>query len=485
LETRLTCPLVVGQTYTVSFWSNGGTSPQYVYHTNNLGIYFSTGTITQTGYNLINGLVPQIEETAVIANTTWTLYTYTFTPTQAFNYLNIGNFRTDAATQVQTFGTNAPYGYYFLDDISVVPVNSALSLGNDTTYCGSFTRTLSTGNANTLWSTGVTASQITVTTPGTYWASLVNGCGAASDTIIISQNTAPVVSLGNDTAYCGTFSRVLATNNAATSWSTGVTGPQITVTTPGTYTATINTACGTVTDNIVLSQAPPLLVNLGNDTTLCTGQTTTLNAGNAGASYTWQDNSTNATFNVLAAGNYAVTVTNASGCTGSDAINVVYATGPPTVNLGNDTTYCGTFTRLLSTGVATTIWSTGVTAPQITVNGPGTYTATVSNGCGSASDNIVLSQNAAPLVNLGNDTTLCVGQTVNLDAGNPGATYQWQDNSTSGNFTVSAAGNYSVTVTAANGCAIQRYNCSSLRSHPSCNKPLVTTLFTAETLRAL
>ena len=37
--------------------------------------------------------------------------------------------------------------------------------GSDTSYCSNFSRVLSTGNACTLWSTGVTAAQITVTTP--------------------------------------------------------------------------------------------------------------------------------------------------------------------------------------------------------------------------------------------------------------------------------------------------------------------------------
>lgn len=455
LQTRLSCPLVVGQPYTISFWTNGATSPQYIYHTNNLGVYFSVSTVSQTGYNIIPGLVPQIEETTVVANNTWTFYTYTFTPTQPYEYLCIANFRTDANTQVQTFGTNRPYAYYFLDDISVTPNNSGVfSLGSDTTYCGSFTRTLSTGNANTLWSTGVTAAQITVTTPGTYWASIVNGCsGGASDTIVISQNVAPVVSLGNDTTYCGSFTRVLSTGNAGTSWSTGVTATQITVNTPGTYTATISNGCGSSSDNIVLTQNAVPVVNLGNDTALCTGQTMVLNAGNAGSAYQWQDNSANATFNVSTAGNYAVTVTNAAGCSASDAINVTYTSGPPIIDLGNDTTYCGSFTRVLAAGNASTVWSTGVTAAQITVTMPGTYSATVSNGCGSATDAIILSQNALPVVNLGNDTSLCTGQTAVLDAGNAGATYQWQDNSTNSTFNVSVAGNYIVTVTNASGCS--------------------------------
>ncbi len=172
LMTRLTCPLVPGETYTVSFWSTGGNPVQYVYHTNNIGVYFSTNALTQTNYNLIPAITPQLEITTLVANTTWTYYSFTFTPTQAYSYITIGNFRNDANTQKQNFGTNRPYSYYFFDDISVTANNSTIgiSLGNDTTYCGSFSRTLSTGDPSTIWSTGVTGPQITVTTPGTYWA---------------------------------------------------------------------------------------------------------------------------------------------------------------------------------------------------------------------------------------------------------------------------------------------------------------------------
>ena len=58
----------------------------------------------------------------------------------------------------------------------------------------------------------------------------------------------------------------------------------------------------------------------------------------------------------------------------------------------------------------------------------------------------------APVVNLGPDTTLCNGQTLQLNAANSGDTYTWQDNVTAQTFTVNQAGNYWVNV--ANGSCI-------------------------------
>ena len=151
--------------------------------------------------------------------------------------------------------------------ISQTTTGTPFSLGNDTAYCGNIFRVLSTGNATTQWTRNgaalPTGASITVTTPGTYKATITNSCGTVSDEIILSQNSLPApFSLGNDTAYCGNFSRVLSTGNATTQWTRNgaalPTGASVTVTTPGTYKATITNSCGTVSDEIVISQSSGL-----------------------------------------------------------------------------------------------------------------------------------------------------------------------------------------------------------------------------------
>jgi len=53
--------------------------------------------------------------------------------------------------------------------------------------------------------------------------------------------------------------------------------------------------------------------------------------------------------------------------------------------------------------------------------------------------------NATPVVNLGNDTTICAGDAITLDAGNPGATYLWSgSNEITQTITVNSAGTYMV-----------------------------------------
>ena len=57
-----------------------------------------------------------------------------------------------------------------------------------------------------------------------------------------------------------------------------------------------------------------------------------------------------------------------------------------------------------------------------------------------------------PIVNLGHDTIICDGEILTLDASAQNATYLWQDNSTSSNYTVSLEGEYFVEITV-DGCS--------------------------------
>ncbi len=210
------------------------------------------------------------------------------------------------------------------------------------------------------------------------------------DKVVATHTSTSSISIGNDTTYCGNFSQTLYTGNANTLWSTGVTASQITVTASGTYWASIFSGCGSgVNDTITISQNPNPVVNLGNDTVLCTGQTTALSAVNPGATYQWQDNSTSGNFTVSAAGNYSVTVTAANGCATNDIIAVAYVATPPVINLGFDTTVCGDeLTLIVHAGNAQYQWQDLTTDSFYRITSAGVYSVTVTNACGSATDEV-------------------------------------------------------------------------------------------------
>lgn len=136
----------------------------------------------------------------------------------------------------------------------------------------------------------------------------------------------------------------------------------------------------------------------------------------------------------------------------TDSVIVILSQPIPAFSLGNDETFCGNFSKVLSTGNQTTVWSTGVTSAQITVTQPGQVIATISNACSTVSDTIVLSQNPLPIVFIGNDTSFCEGEIL-LSAPAQMRSYIWNTGATSQTITVTEEGKYLVTITDANNCS--------------------------------
>jgi gliding motility-associated-like protein/CSLREA domain-containing protein len=92
-------------------------------------------------------------------------------------------------------------------------------------------------------------------------------------------------------------------------------------------------------------------------------------------------------------------------------------------------------------------WNDLSTDPTLFVDQAGTYSVTITqNGC-DYFDEIVVEYNPLETIDLGEDQTLCPNTTLLLDAGVPGATYEWQDGSGMQTFVADAPGDFSVVVT--------------------------------------
>ncbi len=118
------------------------------------------------------------------------------------------------------------------------------------------------------------------------------------------------------------------------------------------------------------------------------------------------------------------------------------------VSLGNDTTICtgGNLTLDAGNAGATYVWSTGATTQTINVNTTGTYWVTATILSCSATDTIHVSFINPPVVNLGNDTTLCAANNYTLDAANAGANYLWNTGATTQTININTTGTYWVIV---------------------------------------
>lgn len=81
------------------------------------------------------------------------------------------------------------------------------------------------------------------------------------------------------------------------------------------------------------------------------------------------------------------------------------------------------------------------------------YNLYVSSGCAGPRQTVVATIRPLPTVNLGNDTTLCPGASLTLNAGNAGGTYLWfPGGQATQTITTNAVGQYIANVTS-NGCS--------------------------------
>lgn len=87
-----------------------------------------------------------------------------------------------------------------------------------------------------------------------------------------------------------------------------------------TLTTTNSMGNSTILKTVTVNNLP--VVNLGNDTAICANATLTLDAGNAAATYLWNDGNTTSTLTVATAGVYAVTVTDTNTCKNVDTVMV-------------------------------------------------------------------------------------------------------------------------------------------------------------------
>ncbi|MEZ5196474.1 MAG: choice-of-anchor L domain-containing protein [Bacteroidales bacterium] len=138
----------------------------------------------------------------------------------------------------------------------------------------------------------------------------------------------------------------------------------------------------------------------------------------------------------------------------SDSLNVmVFPT--PDIDLGNDSAViCEGDTLFLEPGggYSSYTWQDGSSEPTYAVTEPGLYFVTVATSVGcSTSDSIYVTLSYMDIY-LGADTTICIGDTMVLNAGSGFTSYNWQDGSSGSTYTVTETGLYYVDVTM-DGCS--------------------------------
>ncbi len=122
IQVPLSSPLIVGDKYIVECYVSLADSTQYA--SDRFGMHLSVQPISLQSDNILN-YTPQVISNNVITETqNWVLVSDTITATDAYAYLTIGNFNSDAQTSLLSnptySGKPGTYGaYYYIDDVRV------------------------------------------------------------------------------------------------------------------------------------------------------------------------------------------------------------------------------------------------------------------------------------------------------------------------------------------------------------------------------
>jgi large repetitive protein len=370
-----------------------------------------------------------------------------------------------------------------------VSISSSTNVSCNGGNNGSATATVSggVGPFSYAWApSGGTSATATGLAAGTYTVTATDNSdmSTATATVTITQPTLLTVGITKNNVSCNGGNNGTATANVsggvapyAFNWNTAPMQftPTATGLAAGTYTVTVTDANGCVATNTVNITQPTALsaaITVNNNATCnssCDGTLTGIAAGGTSPyTYSWATApvQTTAVATGLCAGVYTVTITDFNGCTASQSAVVSQPTAI-SLSMSSTPSACGnpngTATVNASGGTPgyTFSWApSGGTAATATGLLAGVYTVTVTdaNSCAQTAT-VTVGNTAGPAITIGTVTNVsCNGGndgsvTVMVSGGTAPYTYSWSPTGGNGATAIGlSAGNYTITVTDANGC---------------------------------
>ncbi len=323
-------------------------------------------------------------------------------------------------------------------------------------FCQGNSFVLNAGNPGAVysWSTGASTQTLTVNTSGTYWVTVSNTYGTASDTIRVYVSQVMNVNLGPDRTICNRGNNVISAPlqpGASYLWQDNSTSPSYTVTQSGQYHVKVTNSCGVYRDTVNLIVIPAPVVNLGPDINNCSPTTNTLSIPPiTNGNVIWSTGSQNNSVSVSNPGIYWVKAQNSCGIF-TDTIKITL-NGGSSLNLGGTIHKCpnNTVTIMANVTGGTYQWNTNHTTQSITVANAGSYWVKYTDNCGTYYDTVLVVNSGKAQVDLGADTAVCTNANFYLDPGYPGSNFVWSTGKSSQTIRVNTAGVYWVGVD--NGC---------------------------------
>lgn len=345
------------------------------------------------------------------------------------------------------------------------------------------------------WNSGAfTTEDISGLAPGTYTVEVrdQNGC-LATLPFTVNAADAPIVTIDvTSNPSCNGFAdgAINITVSGGTPaytfvWSNMSTDEDINGLVAGTYNVTVTDGNGVTSTlpNPVILTDPPLLTGSATATDVGCGSTDdgsvslTVNGGTPNYTFLWSNNATTQNLNNVGPNTYTVTITDLRGCT-TTASATVGASGGATISTS---TITDVVCRGASTG-AIDITVTGGTLPYVYAwdNGQpatedisglpaGTYTVTVTddngNGC-PTEETFIVREPVGMSLSLSDVTDVsCNGVAdgaidIEVTGGQAPYDYAWQNAlgmplGVSQDLSALSGGDYSVTITDANGCVFE------------------------------
>lgn len=357
--------------------------------------------------------------------------------------------------------------------VQALPV-ATIASSNGTSICqGSATTLTAPTAAAYAWNNGATTQSIAATAGGNYSVIVTSAAGCVSNPsapLALTVNQPPVanVALNGPASFCQGGAVVLtASGGTSYNWNNSVIGATNTISTSGTYTATVTNAagCSAVSSPITVNvlPAPAASITANGPVAFCEGSNVVLSANGSGT-YAWSNGSTASSIAVNNSGSFNYTVTGANGCTTTTTPTIVSVTPLPVVAaIAGANTVCQGSNTLFTNATTGGAWSssnTAIAAVDATgdISGVSGGNATISytvtnNGCSTTqTKNISVQTAPATSISVSGPTTFCAGGSVVLTAA-AGNGFAWTNSSTAQSITVTQSGTYGVSVTNGQGCA--------------------------------
>ena len=297
--------------------------------------------------------------------------------------------------------------------------------------------------------TGLAAGAYTVTIKD------ANGCTNTTNVSIANISGATVTGIATDATCSSSNGTITATGAGGTTpyrYSIDGTNFQpaniFTGLAGGQYILTIKDANGCLDSQLItINVSNPIVLNAGNDLSICPGTAVQLSASTNAAVYSWSPSAGLSNTNTLnpiaspAVTTAYILTASISQCIKTDTV-IVTVLSSPVPFAGNDASIClGNTVQLHGSGGVKYLWSpaTGLSNaananPVFVPSRPGTYAFALSvsdaSGCTSLQkDTVVITVTPPVKVFAGNDTAVAVNQPLQLNAvdiGNVGiSTYTW------------------------------------------------------------